>query len=730
MTNNRLELLACVAAGALLWTGPVFAQDTAGAVEETFGDIVVTAQKRQERLQDVPMSVTALSSESLIERGSVRLQDYFATVPGLNLTSTGNGQQTIAIRGLSTSSLSNPVVGIVIDDVPFGSSTAIGYASRLVPDIDPADLSRIEVLRGPQGTLYGASSLGGLLKFVTVDPKLNEVAGRIQVGTNVVQGGEVGFDFRASVNVPLSEKFAIRASGFTRRDAGFVDNLTTGESDVNRADVVGGRISALLKPTDTISLKLGALFQKTSGDGSAEVDSNYLMKSTTGGLNQRRQIGTGGYDISVQLYSAALSVDLGAVELTSITGYGISDYEGVIDQSPRYGGPANTYFGVTGAFSLNDFRTRKFSQEGRIASTGSGMFNWVVGAFYTKEKTHAVQGFYAANATTGKPAGLLLEANFPSSVEEYAFFGDVTVKFSDTFDVQIGGRHATNRQNYLEIDSGPLLTAEVTAKSKNSAFTYVVSPRWKITPDQMVYARVASGYRVGGPNPGAVFGFPSQFGSDKTVSYELGVKGSAFDRAITFDLSAFYTDWKDIQLTTVDQTTGFAFFVNGSRAKSQGAELSVQGSLTDTLRVAATAAYTDAKLTRDAPVGGILAFDGDRLPYNSKFSGSFSIDQDIPVNDSLTAFVGSTLAHNGRRQGEFVRSPTAVRLVYDSYTTVDLRAGLRKDDWTLNMFVANLANERGVSGGGPRGSAATAVAPFITNYIRPRTVGLSVSREL
>ena len=220
-------------------------------------EIIVTAQKRNERLQDVPVPVTVLSADALVENDQTRLRDYFESVPGFTVSpgpSAGN-QQMLTIRGISSGAFGNPTVGVTVDDVPFGA-----FTREYAPDIDPSDLARVEVLRGPQGTLYGASSMGGLLKFVTVDPSTEALTGRIEAGTNsVYNGAELGYNFRGSINVPLTDSLALRASAFTREDPGYIDNPRLGSEGVNEDRVSGGRLSLLWRFADTFSLKLSAL---------------------------------------------------------------------------------------------------------------------------------------------------------------------------------------------------------------------------------------------------------------------------------------------------------------------------------------------------------------------------------------------------------------------------------------------------------------------------------------
>ena len=710
----------------------------AGSSEASAPEIIVTAQKRTERLLDVPLAVSAVDANTLAERNQTKLQDYFATVPGLNLFSAGNGQTVLAVRGLSTGTAANPVVGITIDDVPYGSSTALAYGSRLVPDIDPGSLARVEVLRGPQGTLYGASSIGGLLKFVTQDPSTTATSGRVQIDGSAVDGGEIGFGVRGVINVPLSSTLALRASGFGRRDAGYVDNLTTNQHDVNRVGVYGGHAVLLWRPAPGLSAKFSALYQKSKSDGSADVDTNASLEPTSGDLNQRRLPNSGKYALEAQLYSAVLTAELAPkVSITSVTGYGITRYDGNIDIATSFDfGPggsniASVFFPNTVTTLLNRHKTKKFSQEIRL-NASAGIFDLLVGGFYTNERSPIFQAIGANDVTTGALVGTISDASFPSTFKEYAGFGDLTVHLTDRFDVQLGGRYSQNKQTYFETDTGPLNGPDpiiITANSKDHVFTYLVTPRYRFSDDLMVYARVASGYRAGGPNPGATTGFPVQYGPDRTTNYELGTKGKILD-GLTFDASLYYINWKNVQVTLRDAASGFLFTKNGGNAKSQGAELTLQYQSHDGLVVVANGSLSNAKLTSDPPTGAGTAKDGDRLPLSARFSGSFSIDKDFEISNGSTLFVGGTLSYVGQREGNFVANPLTPRLSYGAYASVDLRAGLRRDGWSYTAYVANVGDRRGIVGADTRRltGVSTATSGYYANYIRPRTFGLTVAK--
>jgi iron complex outermembrane recepter protein len=699
-------------------------------------EVVVTAQKREERLQDVPVPVSVVDTDALADRNQNRLQDYFAAVPGLSFGSGtgGGGTQTLAIRGITTGNATNPTVGITIDDVPYGSSTLLGLASLLYPDIDPSDLARVEVLRGPQGALYGASSIGGLIKFVTTDPSPSNVAGRIQVLGSHVQDGGYGHVERGAVNLPISEGLAVRVSGFARHDPGYVDNVLSGQDNVNSANIYGGRVSAFWQPSDEVSLKVNATGQNTHGNGSPIEDADSSLAPILGDLKQARLPQTGRYKVSSDLFSAKLTVKLGSADLTSITGYGINKFSDTEDATNLLIGCCVTpFFNADAASQTNDFRTRKFSQEIRLASISSQKLDWLVGAFYTHESSAVDQRYLANTLATGEFVGELINYNDPSTLAEYALFGDLTAHFSDRFDVQFGGRESHNRQTYSEVDTGvavpfldfganaPAITPQQVTNS--NAFTYLVTPRFKVSQDLMLYARFASGYRVGGPNfiP-QLSNVPPTFGPDKTNNYELGAKGDIVDHILTFDASAYFISWRDIQLFVFNPETFGTYYINGGRAKSQGLELALSAKPSTGLKIAMALTAGQAKLTENLPTNtAVSAMSGDRLPYSSKFSGSLAVDQDFRVTSHWTGFGSATFSYVGAREGEFPSSPPRVK--FPSYGDLDLRLGARIDRLTASLLLNNATNRRGVVGGG----VGYAQSPYNAIFTQPRTVAFSVA---
>jgi iron complex outermembrane recepter protein len=701
-------------------------------------EVIVTAEKRSERLQDVPVPVTAISAESLVDTNQVRLQDYYTSIPGLTISPFVESAQFLSIRGITTGGFTNPTVGIVVDDMPYGSSTFIG-GGDILPDIDPGDLARVEVLRGPQGTLYGASSMGGLIKFVTVDPSATSLSGRVQAGlTGIHNGDGLGYNVRGSGNIPISDTLALRLSGFVREDPGYINDPILRLDGVNKDSVYGGHLAALWKPSQNFSLKLSALYQDSRGDGSSDID----VLPALYGLQQSYIRNAGGYDRRIQAYSATVNSKLGFADLTAITGYSVNKIADSFDLSSVLGGIAENGiqgdfpgFGVDGVPVYNEISTEKFTQEIRLDIPLGDRVDWLLGGFYTHETSTLNQQLLAVDPLSGFVAGGLEYTLNPTRFREIAGFTDVTFHFTDSFDIQLGGRESFLRQEYVGSSSvGPLAgsaTVLIQPEEDNSgsAFTYLVTPEYKFSPNLMVYARLASGYRAGGSNcahtcTGIAVGEPIAYSPDKTENYEIGTKGSFFDHLLTLDASVYYIDWKDIQLALVGKLGG-GYNANGGKAKSQGVELSATVQPYSGLTLAGWVVLSDAQLTQNLPSNSqVFGAAGDPLPYSSRFSANFSVDQQFPIYGKLSGFVGGTVSYVGYRNSVFqALQPvgTPQRQIFPAYAKTDLRAGFNFGSWTLTLSGLNLTDRRGVLNGG-EGS----YPPYAFTYIQPRSLGLSI----
>lgn len=684
------------------------AQGSEGALQV----VIVTAEKRNERLQDVPVPVTSISADTLLDNDQVRLKDYYTQVPGLNLTTGVRGDTQLSIRGLSSGLGTIPTVGVTIDDVPYGSSIALtgGFS---IADVDPSDVARIEVLRGPQGTLYGANSVGGLLKYVTIDPSTEGVSGLLEAGVNdVYNASAAGYNARAAVNVPLGDTVAIRASGFSRRIPGYIDNITTGQVGANQTDTDGGRLAFLWRPSADLSLKLSALTQDNRLLGSQLVN----LGPGLGDLQQNNPNDTGWLTRRIEAYSSLLNARFGQAEFVSATGYNVSDQSIAAKIGPN----------TSPLAIFETLHTNKFSQELRLSTPVGQQVDFLMGGFYTREKSADEQNLGSVDFATSTLTASLFDNKFPVTYEEYAAFTDVTYKFTDRLDLQVGGRETQYRQSYSLVSTGPAANNPPIVPERQLTadyFTYLLTPRFKVSPDFMVYTRFASGYRPGSFNTGQPT-LPLTYKPDTTMNYEVGAKGDFLDHALSIDMSVYYIDWKDIQILVIQPPPappGGDYFANAGSAKSQGVEFSFQARPIAHLTLTGWAAYTDATLTADFPPGPSAGHSGDRLPFSAPLSGNLAATEDFPLQHGLAVFAGAMLSYVGDRKGDFVAS-SLTRQSYPAYAEIDLRTGLEGSSWKVNLFLNNAADKRGAVTGDPT------VIPSGIVYIQPRTVGMSVSQ--
>jgi outer membrane receptor protein involved in Fe transport len=683
------------------------------------GDIIVTAQKRAQRLIDVPQSVSVLSSKLLQETHSDRLDDYFTRVPSASINEAQAGQARIVLRGINTGSTAT-TVATYVDETPYGSATGLANGGTLTPDLDPTEIDRVEVLRGPQGTLYGANSLGGLVKYVTVAPTTDGVHASAQAGVESVAHGGTGESERASLNIPVSSDLAVRGSGFYRKDAGYLDDPNHG-SNVNSDKSYGGRISALYHPTDALTLRGSALLENLDSDAPNTIDVDPATLQPTLGRYVQSHIVSQPSDIHYRVYNGTGSYDFGPVNLLATSSWGNLRQNEVTDATALLGTPSSITESVI---------QHRFTQEVRLAGKAPSWLDWTVGGYYTREHDTILQNLGLNDPTTGVaiPAASGLElVTLPTSYREIAGFANGTIHFGPKFDLTLGGRYSHIKQESAEFVSGALLPSASSffGHSSDNVFTYSVAPSFKPNANLTIYARVAKGYRPGGPNvlppltptsgPDAV---PHQFGPDTTTNYEIGVKSDLFDHMLSLELTGFYIDWRKIQLLTT--VNDFGVNVNGGKARSKGVEFSATLTPIKGLTLGANGAYVDAYLTED--VAGLGAVSGDHLPYTAKFSGTLSADYERPLTGKLNGTAGVSWRYTGHRESAFDTTYGQHRL--GSFSQVDAHVGVTYDHFRLDAFVRNLTDSRGILDVGTAGSADNgAISAAI---IRPRSFGATL----
>jgi outer membrane receptor protein involved in Fe transport len=812
----------CGAGGSLaasfLVAAPCWAADAAKAQAVT--EVVVTAEKRSEAIMQVPSAVSAVTAEQLQTLKANGLEDYVHAVPSLSLTPGSQGTNQLSIRGVNSSIFTGPTVGIYLDETPIGGTVAGDHANGLVPDLDPSDLDRVEVLRGPQGTLYGAANMGGLLKFVTAAPSLTTASGRLQLDGTGVDHGDLGYVARGAFTGPLvQDQLGIRVSAFSRRDPGFIDdpgviaNSATNQKlsdparkNINSATVYGGRAALLWQVNPDAKVELSALYQQRHGDGqTAEDIDGRTLQPLHGDLTQVASRFTGQNEVRLQVYNGTVNWDLHGVNLLSSSSYAINNYSSVTDitgltpPSPTSGfpPPSPPFFVNAGAayftfpaapasyFTPVDlaFRTAKFTQELRLTSPSAQRLEWQLGLFYTREQTTSDQQISLddpASGATFAPTGVcappvVVGAPFPpvtcfavhsvapagtpfhdsgadTTYREYAAYGDLTLHVTEALSLQAGLRHAEFREVFHEhyagvldsLSTGAFSGVNDPAPNSGSKNLYLLGAKYQIDPNLMVYARVATGYRPGGPNLEAT-GVSPTFASDSTTNYEVGVKGIFADGRLQLTADAFLIHWDDIQLQSTTPMS-FFYFVNGSTARSQGFEVEAALRPVEGLTLRASGAFNEAELTGDIPAAvSVFGFKGDALPYSPKWTTSLSADYAFPVAAGWEARVGADYQFVGGVWDNFYpcntgsncataasQPPPRERL--PSYDLVNLRLSFARDAWNVGAFVKNAFDDQGLTALSVQHATfglATTNGKLIRDsatMVTPRTIGVSIVR--
>ncbi|HUO11861.1 MAG TPA: TonB-dependent receptor [Caulobacteraceae bacterium] len=693
-------------------------------------ELVVTAEKREEPLQNIPVSVTAIPGRNLEQLQALDLEDWAGLVPGLVVGDAGApGESIVTIDGIAPIGAASEV-GVYLGDTAVGSSSSFQQAATYTMDLMPYDLDHVEVLRGPQGTLYGASTMGGLIKYVLTAPDPTHFSGRVGGDLfGVENGSSVGGGVRAEANMPLvSDTLALRVSGYDENTPGYIDDVTTGQKGDNAVRQYGGRAALLWKPTGDVSVQFEALYQATHADNQAfaALDPTTLqpIAGSLTNINARQEP----YSQELQLYDLTLNWNLHWAQLTSVSSYQRFNNDAVEDSTLLFG-PSD----------LNgNYKLQKYSEEVRLASPTGQPLVWLVGGYYTHEA-----GAFSQIISLYEPDGSLIPGenpfefvDLPSTYQEYAFFGDVTYHFGDKFDLSGGVRYAHNNQSFAESEGGAALGSDpVTApvivlpgSSSEGVTTFSVAPEWHVTKDVMAYARIASGYQPGGPNlvipgPGSS-SVPPTFQSSTLIDYQLGVKASFLDGRASVDLSAFEIDWTKIQITVLigDQSP----LENGGRARSDGFDFSGSYSPIEGLTLGATLSYTNAVLTEPIPSLGTLA--GARLPYVPLWSGSLTADYSVPIAGPWRGFIGGDYRPIGSRfsvvQGSASAGATGLVPV-GADNVVDLHFGVRTHDLTLSVFAKNLFNEHAFLPPEVDFFNLVVTAPVL----QPTTVGVSIDKS-
>lgn len=765
---QRRPLAKAIAATLVLaLAGPALAQqsatqapaDDAAAAQRvtTLDNMVVTANKREENIREVAAAITVLGGQQLENFSATQMSDYASYVPGLQLQSNGTpGQTQVSMRGIAAMSPGS-TIGTYLDETPVGSNSLYQQATLFSLDLFPYDIDRIEVLRGPQGTLYGAGAMGGLLKYMTRKPDPTQTEFRIGGGVSDTEGaGDLGYNYRVGANVPLvDEKLALRVS-YARNDiAGYVDNLVDGRKDINEGEQTSAR-AALAWESDVVDLQLAVMQQKIDSENNGTIALDPVTHEPIAGLSNYIYENEP-FIKDLDHYSLTVDWDLGFADFVSATSYSDTHTSITTDQTLTYGPFTALVELPPGRASLNyTLDLRQLTQEFRLTSKSGQPFEWLVGTFYSDEDGDNFQTVPIMQFDGSPIPGLstLGDLSIPSTYEETAVFANAAYKFNDVFKLGAGVRFSRNEQDFAQIvTDGVLLPIGTNANdSSEDVFTWSVTPQFQLNEDVMLYAKAATGYQPGGPNVLAP-GLPPVVDSSMLTSYEIGMKSAFADDRVVLDLTAYQIDWEDIQVAS--QVNGVSGLVNGGEATSRGIEASALFRPIDGLTLGLNAAYNDANIDEDfppiivptdTPIGPAqvevnTGLKDDRMPYVPDLTWSITADWVVPLGANWSANFGGGVRWvddrtNGTTERQIVRlldPPTVLDeevtepLVIDSYYAVDLYAAFSNENWTLRAYMKNVTDERAYSTMNDivdqvfGGTHHTAASP-----IQPRTIGLEV----
>ncbi|XAH21369.1 TonB-dependent receptor [Xylophilus sp. GW821-FHT01B05] len=695
---------------------------------QALDSVTVTATRRREPVREVPMQVNVLPSEKLEREGAKNLADYIADQPGVTLTSSGTVGGSLSMRGLTTGpSQTIATVGVYIDDVATGMSSAYALGGFSPLDMGMLDLHHIEVLRGPQGTLYGAGAMGGVLKYVTNQPDSSEFSGSVKFGTSWTEGGGPGNTVSTVLNVPIKEDVAaVRIAAFSDRVGGSYDAVgPAAGNNIDRGRTEGGRISLMVTPTRDLTVRLTATTQEVRRQGLGFEDMDIATGRSINGARARQLYTSEPYSNRTTLLGMDVEYDFGWARLNSITSSQDVKIRNSADISSVYlpvvrgaGLPA------TSVPLISNVDQHRVSQEFRLTSRSGSSIEWLAGLYLNRERG-STDGRIDANLSGGLPDINLLMSAKPSRYRETAAYGDVTWHATPALSFTGGVRVAHNKQSYTDASSG-LLVGPVPSTgggtSAESPTTYLATVKYALTNISNVYFRAASGYRPGGPNglkPNTNRDVVKpMFESDSLWSYELGYKADLLDRTLSVEATVYDIEWSNIQQPIRDG--GFGFYTNAGDARIRGSELMLNWLPNRDWRAHTSVSLIDARLTTDA--AGLQAKAGARLPTTPRFSAAAGVTRNFKLADH-DAYVGISARYTGKRDAGYPGSTVAPSIKLAAFTQIDLQAGIDFKRFNVSAYVRNLADRRGIlsaEAGLVPNQALVAVAP-------PRTIGVAMT---
>lgn len=721
----------------------------------------MTALKRDTRLQDTPLAISAITGDTLARAGNTSITDLTRNTPSLRIVDSGPGNRRVILRGVTAAG--EPTVGVYFDESPVaGSVGTTSDSASSTPDLRMFDVERAEVLRGPQGTLYGSGSMGGTLRVIYNKPQSDAWSGAVSANMSSVKSGSLGASVDAMVNAPIVEdKLALRVVGNYNRFAGYVDNSYYGDEDINDGYSYGGRALMRFTPTDRLTLDLAVYYEKVATDSPRWIYDTG-QRYTTDARSE-----SGNYDEN-RIYSATLNYDFDDFSVTAVTTYFDRDRTVVGDVSDNFNGrdtaagcaqyqlrnSALTCSADELALYLDNTRRIQFASlyqpqsvknwtnELRISSTGDGPFNWTAGGFLQDRETVVRSTLLTADPNTGQlqdfvDENIFYDRTINDELKQKALFAELSYRFFDALTVTLGSRYYEYKKLVGgRIDKGQVHYASTVTpyqeqRSKEDGFVHKVNVAYEFSPQFMVYGQAAQGFRPGGVNQ--VIGLPAAmaaYRSDSLWNYELGVKTQPLS-GVYFNVTGYRIDWDNLQVSARTSGAGsvFGLIANAGAARIEGAEVELSAYPLPGLSLSSNLGYTDARLSEDQVSEVVVANGrkGDRLAYVPKLSLSGSAEYTWGISEMLDGLVRVDASHVSSTYSTLSPLDTYRRKV-DAYELVNARFGIQspEGEWSAYLFVNNVFNAAAINS---RTSSGNTGGKTVTHSAPPRTFGISLMKK-
>jgi outer membrane receptor protein involved in Fe transport len=762
-----------MSAHLLTATGLAVAAD---ADDSGLAEITVTAEKVTSTIQNTPISISAISGDQLSAAGLTRIEDIAHEIPGLSMRSAGPGLTEYDARGLASNGGAAPTVGFYLDEIPL-SPPALSQSGKVVIDPNLYDLERVEVLRGPQGTLYGSGSMGGTIKVITNQPKLGALEGSVQGTGSYTDGGGGNYSGDLMLNMPIGDALAVRLVLSDLYRSGWIDNITVSPFPVTIGNPVQGnvlaapvtnvihnandeklwsaRISLLYKPSEDFSVLAQAMAQSLHLGGYDLIDGSpdSAVPSRVYDAHYEAFPLREGVVDDISVFGLTVNANVNFADLTTATAYwsrlGVQTQDASESIYVANGGAAPF---VANGYTERD-PSHQISQEVRLTSHDSGGYHWVAGAFYSE--LHSVWNEIGSNPAIVSPAvpdGSYFTSWNPYTVKQTALFADGSYKFTDHWKLSAGVRWYTYKSEQDEYSwgfDGPNLTqptSSLITTASDRGFNPRVTLSYLPDPDLTTYATVSKGFRPGGANqilPPALCGNSGtlKFGPDSAWNYELGEKAKLFDNWLTINSDIYYIKWTGIQ-QVLTLPCGYQFYNNAGDGRTFGPELEINAKLTSELTASLSGAYTDAKITN--PNASYTSFltniatfpDGVTHPCPTAGGGCTAPVMNVVKDTASLSLLYSTKVMSdydftARIADSYIGPSYDVAYYFayklPSYNLVNARVGLAKDAWSADLFVDNLTNKVALMTA--NNTSFQFNIPQVVRYTtnQPRTVGIQAN---